>query len=182
MSDLYDRDDIREVFEATGEQRATKQQIVLAELQNGTVKAREFCMKHGFEPWGQISQLRSKGYEIETIKDADEGGFYYRFGGERVDRYAVTGSMKTAYYDSSHWRKKAEERKQFDSYCCTHCKAKTDLETHHWDYPLFNETMRHLQTFCIDCHAMIHSHKNVQIHFPKYVDPDTYEKLLFLLP
>jgi len=123
-----------------------------------------------------ICNLREMGHLIESFNVGDET-FYRYTGYER--KVSVSDRMKAAYYETSHWRYIAGVRREIDGYACQQCKAKKDIQVHHWVYSLFNENPRYdLITFCDGCHESWHAAlTGSRIHFPRYVSEEIATKL-----
>lgn len=79
-------------------------------------------------------------------------------------RVRVTPGLKSAYYDSDHWKETRELRLCRDNYCCIQCNNPDDLQVHHLRYRLFEEQLDELQTLCRFHHEMVH--ENSRLSFP----------------
>ena len=61
-----------------------------------------------------------------------------------------------AYLKSERWRLKRCIRLRIDSFKCTQCQSKSNLEIHHLTYARFgNEYLSDLITLCRACHAKV---------------------------
>jgi hypothetical protein len=118
-----------------------------------------------------IGSLRAQGYLIDLVMI--DGVNHYVLRG-KVNLVRVTPTMQDRYYATKHWRNLAAERKEHDGYTCQQCGSKDDLETHHWRYRLFAESLLHdLITFCKACHQAIHEAcRGSSIHFPRQVSEE----------
>lgn len=118
-----------------------------------------------------IGALRGKGHIINTAKGK------YHYVGFRDDM-VHTGKLQGMYYETSHWKQKARERKDFDGNRCVQCRSTEDLETHHWRYDLFNEDLDELSTLCKRCHENMHTlTKGSGVHFPRYITEAIAERI-----
>ncbi len=112
-----------------------------------------------------IGLLRDEGHVIDTVNRQ------YVYRGFNPGRVKVSKDLQAMYYTTPHWRAKAIERKQKDGFACTRCGSRLELETHHWKYDLFNESINDLETFCRLCHEWMHSIvKGSSVHFPRWVE------------
>ncbi len=147
-----------------------QQDAILVRLREGPLSC--FDAEHDFHR-GQasVNQLVKKGYEIPVVRIGVEN--HYVLEGV-IDVVKVTRSMKNAYYASGHWRVTAWERKDLDGMTCRQCGSRADLETHHWRYNLFAESVEFdLMTFCAECHRRIHEAiSRSSCHFPHFVIPE----------
>lgn len=118
-----------------------------------------------------IGALRSRGHVIDTINAS------YRYVGFRGDMVKAKG-MLNLYLQTTHWKQKARERKEFDGWRCVQCRSTENLETHHWRYSLFNEQLDELTTLCERCHDNMHILvKGSGVHFPAYVTESIAERI-----
>ena len=97
-----------------------------------------------------IYNLRQDGHVIDTIRGE------YRYRGFSGEMKTVSKHIQQKYYETSHWRSTARQRKEIDSFRCIQCSSENNLETHHWVYNLFEEDMSELSTLCRPCHLFIH--------------------------
>ena len=155
-----------------GRTRAEETLVCLRERSMNTIELQE---RVGPRPAAYVRQLRSMGYEIDTLKDGNIALYALKGFTPNVE---VTDEMKAAYYASNHWKLKRTDRLYFDNYRCCNCKRTSELEVHHWHYDLFNESLDDLITFCRECHGRIHEYPNVQVHFPRYVPPGIAARLV----
>lgn len=169
---------IQHEFEWTEQDKAralTRADETLRCLREKSMNTVELQEAVGPRPAAYINQLRNMGYEIESSSDGSVALYVLKGFSPKVD---VTDEMKAAYYASQHWRIKRAQRLSFDDYRCCNCKRlRHELQVHHWHYDLFNEDIEDLMTFCRRCHERIHEHKNVQVHFPRYVTPEIAARL-----
>jgi hypothetical protein len=123
-----------------------------------------------------IGSLRDRGHRIDT--SVVDGQLAYVYHGFRAT-VKVSKSMQEAYYRTGHWISLARQRKEIDGKKCVQCGAKDDLETHHWRYNLFAESLENdLITFCKPCHAAIHiAVSGSSVHFPRRVDESIAARL-----
>lgn len=120
-----------------------------------------------------IQKLRESGYKIIS-SPAGKGCWLYELQGTTKMKRLKKG-MQEAYYKCQHWKELSAKRREYDDYQCVMCHCESSLNVHHWDYSLFNESLHHIMTLCVDCHAWIHG--RVKISFPKSVDEDIWERL-----
>jgi hypothetical protein len=119
-----------------------------------------------------IGVLRDEGHVIDTVQRQ------YVYRGYNPGRVKVSKELQSMYYTTSHWRAKAFERKQKDGFACTRCGSRVELETHHWKYDLFNESIDDLETFCHSCHEWIHGIvKGSSVHFPRWIDKAVADRI-----
>lgn len=119
-----------------------------------------------------IGRLRDEGHIIHTKQRT------YVYEGFQPGRVKVTRDLQELYYRTTHWKQTALARKQIDGFACTRCGSTSELETHHWTYNLFNESMDELETFCRGCHEWIHELvKGSSVHFPRYVDAKIADRI-----
>jgi hypothetical protein len=123
-----------------------------------------------------IHQLTNEGHRI-SLEPVD-GVDHYVYRGF-VANVKLSKDQQQAYYDSTHWKTIAAARKALDGYRCRQCHTTQDLETHHWRYNLFAESVQYdLMTFCRNCHQRIHrAIAGSGVHFPRYVDTATASKI-----
>ncbi len=120
-----------------------------------------------------VKTLREQGHQIESFSRGGRTKTRYVGFEERFD----TTGLKESYYQTAHWRRKRQERLEFDDYRCCHCRSTYELQVHHWCYDLFNEDIEDLSTLCRVCHEKLHAYEQVSIAFPRSVDRQTYERL-----
>ncbi len=118
-----------------------------------------------------ISTLREAGYKIKTRIVSNSQAVYTLEGFEKT--IPVAKGMQEFYLSTKHWKDLARQRKVFDGWKCIRCQSGSNLETHHWHYPLFEETIYDLQTMCGDCHKWIHG--VVAVSFPKRVTESVFD-------
>lgn len=152
------------------EEYSRKKEEILNALRAGDISCVDMELK-----WhrGQavVGDLRKRGHIIHTIRGA------YHYEGFRGDMVKAK-LLQEAYYQTEHWRRKALQRKLFDSLRCTQCHSTDSLETHHWRYDLFNEKMSDLTTLCKQCHEKMHeSIKGSSVHFPAYITQEMAERI-----
>lgn len=154
---------------------AAKAKVILRALKSGpitTVEAETIVHR------GQavIHQLREQGHRIDTIRI--KGQLHYQWlGFSRVVK--VDPSLEKQYYETSHWRSISLERKRIDGFRCKQCGSLDELQTHHWRYNLFMESLRYdLITLCRDCHVSVHEAvSGSSVHFPNYVCESIAERI-----
>lgn len=161
-----------EFNEARKHNARSKMQQILDRLQAGPAASSELKdVCHRFSAC--VHRLRQQGYEIFVSNDPDPVHRLIAY----ESMVEVTPEMKQAYYETLHWKQKAQERKRFDGFRCCHCRSVFDLQTHHWVYDLFEEDLGDLCTLCDTCHGRIHEYGQVKIHFPRYVTPEIAARL-----
>lgn len=163
---------IMETPRPAAERAEGKRQRVLERLAEGP----QTCVTIERDPHrGQavVRELRQRGHIIDTV--ILDGEPHYVYHGRRAMCVAVTAAMQEAYYQTSHWRSIARDRKQIDNWRCVQCGISDELETHHWRYTLFGEDVRlDLCTLCQPCHKGIHHEARGSrgIHFPRFVSQE----------
>lgn len=122
-----------------------------------------------------ICSMRGKGHKIDTVKINGFDCYVYRGFEPRI----CSKPYKELYYTTKHWREKARTRKERDCFRCVQCGSESDLETHHWRYHLFNESVEHdLITLCSLCHQNIHdAMKGSSVHFPLTITEQEAERI-----
>ncbi len=164
-------------YRPSPERLETTRRRVLERLGNGPLP----CWDIERDPHrGQavVHTLRNEGYAIPTVMIGGEP--HYRYAGYNGMFVKVTKSMQNAYYQTSHWKRVAQERKGHDQFRCVQCGSGDELETHHWRYVLFNEdVLLDLCTLCKSCHDGIHQEARGSrgIHFPRHVSSDIANQL-----
>lgn len=167
-----------EAFDKPESEKRKRMNDVLEALQTGPKTTSQLIEAGGHRFATSIDALRQRGHEIVTTLAGHETHAIYKWICYRP-RCKVEKSIQEAYYASEHWRLLSKARKEFDNWTCTQCKSRDDLETHHWTYTLFGESMeRDLVTLCKACHGTIHQRTN--IHFPRFVDEETARRLACL--
>lgn len=152
-------------------ERREVQSFVLRNLRSGahmTKCAYEKTSADGSRLAPVIEQLRNAhGFQIDgqgTIKTPYSMPNRRQFPGLAM----VTPEIKDAYYCSSHWLKKSQERKALDGNQCVLCfdkETQAVLHCHHVTYEnLFAEPMEDLLTLCEVCHERLH--QNSRLKFP----------------
>lgn len=124
-----------------------------------------------------IGALRDDGHKIELEKVNGLDHYVYYGPGHR--RVRISKSLQEAYYQGAHWRETALARKRVDAFTCQQCGASDELETHHWRYQLFAESVEHdLITLCRTCHGNIHDAiSGSSVHFPRTVTEDIVRRI-----
>ena len=122
-----------------------------------------------------VHLLRERGDKIGSKRVRSGVALYTLNGYEQ--RVSVSESMKQAYYATVHWKSMRLKRLALDGWSCCWCESQSGLQVHHWVYELFNESIDDLMTLCSECHEKMHSYKNVQCHFPRYVSSAIAERL-----
>lgn len=169
-----------EMFARSKESSSQRRRAVLEALQAGPKTTAELIEAGGHRFSCAIDQLRKRGHQIDTrdALDGDDKFAVYTLTGY-TPTFKVKQSEQQAYYASQHWKDTSRARKEFDNWTCTQCHSKENLETHHWVYFLFRESVEHeLVTLCSACHKTIH--RRTQIHFPRFVDEETSRRLACL--
>jgi len=181
-SSYYESDLLDEVQdERWWESRTGRQDKILEMLKSGRKTTNDLLSQRGLGHRFscEIQALRERGYVIskQTCKDEGVGGAYYElvYPLPEEERQRITASIKSLYYKTDHWKRLSQERKAFDGYQCTLCKSPQNLETHHWRYRLFNESLMELQTFCARHHSAIHMVS--KIAFPSYANADVIRRI-----
>lgn len=171
MSSFY------QLWEAAQEKAPGRRARAIALLRDGPKTSQELMaagLTHRFSTI--IDDLRRLGYEIETRPQ--NGTCLHILVSEPSQKQLKLNAIhETSYHSTSHWRRKKEERLEFDSHRCCLCHAELNLEVHHWHYDLFSELLTDLTTLCADCHRRIHGNKNIHVHFPKWVHPTMFARL-----
>lgn len=151
-----------------------KRRAMLERLQDGPLSTYEaerlvYCGEPVHRGQAIIGALRAEGHciKLESIAGAD----HYVYYGQHVVLVPVSKSMREAYYATNHWKAIALERKERDGFACQQCRAIDTIETHHWRYNLFAESVDHdLITFCRACHQSIHELMAARaVHFPRQI-------------
>ena len=116
-----------------------------------------------------VGDLKDRGHLIDTV--SLNGQLCYIYQGYRP-RVKVTQTMQDAYYETQHWKQLARLRKDRDGWQCVQCGCKENLDTHHWRYNLFAESLESdLITLCKPCHKAVHiAVSGSSVHFPRRVD------------
>ena len=116
-----------------------------------------------------IGQLRNDGHRIDSVNLDGVDQYVYRGHSPTIK---VVKTMQAAYYETSHWCRTAADRKDFDHRSCCQCGSAELLQTHHWRYNLFAESVEFdLITLCRECHLRLHeSIKGSCVHFPRRID------------
>ncbi len=144
---------------------------ILQELQSGPLGTAE-VESRWHRGQAAIGRLRDEGHVIDTISRQ------YVYRGFKPGRIKVTKELQNLYYQTPHWKERAASRKMLDGHKCTRCGCSGDLETHHWKYDLFNESMDDLQTYCSECHELMHERlKGSKVHFPRYIDSSVANRI-----
>lgn len=125
-----------------------------------------------------IGELRAAGFSIAR-EPRFQGEVYVLTGEPSEPPVRTNKTLQDLYYSTQHWKAKAKERKEIDSWACKQCDYRANLETHHWVYNLFGEDARsELLTLCRDCHQRLHRWmKGSSIHFPRFVSPAMAERI-----
>ena len=174
MADLFSPEMRPEPFDAPIS-RDGKRAKMLARLKAGPLSTYD---AERFSHRGQatIHSLQNEGHEIELIDLDGVPSYVYR---EHRPRVKVSKTMQELYYASPHWRATALARKELDNFRCQQCGASEELETHHWRYELFAESVQHdLITLCRVCHESIHrAISGSGVHFPAFVADDAAARI-----
>lgn len=122
-----------------------------------------------------ICTMRERGHVIETVKINGQLCYQYRGKVERVQ----AGEYKDRYYTTRHWIETARKRKDMDAWSCRQCGSRSNLQTHHWRYNLFAESVESdLITLCQDCHEAIHEAASGSgMHFPRTITKQQAERI-----
>lgn len=127
---------------------------------------------------------------IEQLRNAH--GFAINGSGGEADPYwmrdvtqlptlvAVSDEIKSAYYDSQHWKNLRDSRIQIDQNSCVLCVGCVPGEqVHHVIYRLFEEQLCDLMTVCIPCHEKLHA--DSRLKFPSGMKVEHVRKLGFVV-
>lgn len=167
----------RVAFAPSDDEQRQQRSDVLSALQAGPKTTSELIAIGGHRFSTSIDELRQRGHKISTERNKERIAIYTWWSFN--PRCKVSESMQDAYYRCDHWKATAKARKDFDEWRCVQCHSTGDLETHHWIYHLFAESVESdLATLCRACHGTIHL--RVAIHFPKFVDEATARRLACL--
>lgn len=152
-----------------------KRAAVLARLKEGAVSCydADHIVHRG---QAVIGDLKDRGHIIETVNIDGQLCYVYR---DYRPRVKVTQTMQEAYYATPHWRQLARQRKERDGFRCVQCGCKDNLQTHHWRYNLFAESLENdLVTLCEPCHTAVHiAVSGSSVHFPRRIDEATAARL-----
>jgi 5-methylcytosine-specific restriction endonuclease McrA len=154
-----------EIYTHEHDENRSGYQAVLSRLKQGPLTTID-CEALVHRGQAFIRTLRRDGHIIHT-KRIDGVSTYVYEKWEPVTR--VTPLIKECYYKTYHWRSLAAARKEFDGFLCVQCKSKSNLETHHLRYELFEESMeKDLLTLCKSCHDSMHDAAtgSQHMHFP----------------
>lgn len=163
------------VHGGNNESSESKRKTVLERLKTGPATCYEIDhLVHRGQ--AVVGTLRSHGHLISTelINGVDS---YVWKGFE--PQVKVTKSIQDAYYETQHWITTAKQRKELDGFQCRQCGAADKLETHHWRYRLFEESVEHdLITFCRRCHKNVHdAASGSSMHFPYSVSKSIADRI-----
>ena len=157
-----------------------KAKCILDALRRGPVGCRElesmeFDGSRLHRAQAVICSMRGKGHLIDTIKIDGLDCYVHRGFESRI----CSKPFKELYYSTKHWRMMSRARKELDEFSCVQCGSVQELETHHWRYHLFNESIEHdLVTLCGSCHRNIHDAvKGSSVHFPSTITEQEAERI-----
>lgn len=127
-----------------------------------------------------VHEMKKRGHLIQTIRIGGEKCRAYKYTGFKDAGIKVTPAIQQQYYATSHWKRKAKERKEIDGWKCVQCKSTSELETHHWKYNLFCEdAATELVTLCGQCHEGLHSNiRGSGVHFPHTISHEVMERIV----